>query len=378
MSALHGDLTGCLGRRLAGLVDALKAPTRCQSLDLQGWSELLATARASNLLGALAVALGDAGVVGPGQAQRHLSGAVLTGQRQRLSVQWEAQNLQRAIAEQGVPLVLLKGAAYVMASHEPALGAGRLFGDIDVLVPRAALEDVESALLVAGWVSAKTDPYDQRYYRQWMHEIPPMQHIHRGTVIDVHHTILPLTARNAPDPAQIIARATPVPGLPALRVPAPEDLVVHSITHLVHEGELHNGLRDLYDIHSMLTRFGAEPAFWQRLLASGAGNDLAGPLVLGLRLVMAVFETAVPAEVLGTLDAQAAPHWRRRWWPAVYAQAMRPENDEEAGMAAALARQWIYIRSHALRRPLPLLVRHLSVKAWKGLWPEERPPQAEA
>jgi hypothetical protein len=47
-------------------------------------------------------------------------------------------------------------------------------------------------------------------------------------------------------------------------------------------------------------------------------------------------------------------------------------------MAAALARQWIYIRSHALRMPLPLLVRHLSVKAWKGLWPEERPPQAEA
>ncbi len=93
---------------------------------------------------------------------------------------------------------------------------------------------------------------------------------------------------------------------------------------------------------------------------------------------MAVFETAVPAEVLGTLDAQAAPHWRRRWWPAVYAQAMRPENDEEAGVAAALARQWIYIRSHALRMPLPLLVRHLSVKAWKGLWPEERPPQAEA
>jgi hypothetical protein len=83
----------------------------------------------------------------------------------------------------------------------------------------------------------------------------------------------------------------------------------------------------------------AEPGFWQRLLASGAGNDLAGPLVLGLRLVMAVFETAVPAEVLGTLDAQAAPHWRRRWWPAVYAQAMRPENDEEAGMAAALLRQ---------------------------------------
>ena len=366
------------GARMRALVGALKEPLGAGSLSEAGWSALLATARNHNLIGALAARLHGAGVVAPPRAQRHLVGALQLAARQRLSVQWEAHQLHLALAEAQVPVVLLKGAAYVMASHEPPLGDGRMFGDIDVLVPRPALDAVEAALMLHGWASAKADPYDQRYYRQWMHEIPPMQHLRRGTVIDVHHTILPLTARNAPDPAQIIARAAPVPGLPALRVPAPEDLVVHSITHLVHEGELHNGLRDLYDIHSMLTRFGTEPGFWQRLLASGAGNDLVGPLVLGLRLVMAVFETAVPAEVLATLDAQAAPHWRRRWWPAVYAQAMRPENDEEAGMAAALARQWIYIRSHALRMPLPLLVRHLSVKAWKGLWPEERPPQAEA
>ena len=288
----------------------------------------------------------------------------------------EAERLARVLGRNRHKTVLLKGAAYLCAGLPPA--RGRLFGDFDILVPQNDLQAVESSLMAGGWISMERDAYNQRYYRQWMHEIPPMQHLRRGTVIDVHHTILPLTARNAPDPAQIIARAAPVPDLPTLRVPAPEDLVVHSITHLVHEGELHNGLRDLYDIHSMLTRFGAEPAFWQRLLASGAGNDLAGPLVLGLRLVIAVFETAVPADVLDTLDAQAAPHWRRRWWPAVYALAMRPENDEEAGMAAALARPWIYIRSHALRMPLPLLVRHLSVKAWKGLWPEERPPQAEA
>ena len=147
-----------------------------------------------------------------------------------------------------------------------------------------------------------------------------MQHIHRGTVIDVHHTILPLTARNAPDPAQIIARASPLwPGLPALRVPAPEDLLVHSITHLVHEGELHNGLRDLHDIHTMLQRFGAEPGFWQRLQASGAGNDLAGPLLLGLRLVQAVFESPVPAEVLAAAGRRGGAALAPRLAGAVYA-----------------------------------------------------------
>lgn len=340
------------------------------------WSGLLATARNANLLGALAAGLHAAGMAAPPRAQRHLDGALQLAARQRLSVQWEAHQLQQALGALGLPVVLLKGAAYVMAPHDPPLGAGRMFGDIDVLVPRNALGDVEAALMLQGWVSAKTDVYDQRYYRQWMHEIPPMQHVHRNTVIDVHHTILPLTSRNAPDPAQIIARALPLPGelgLPALRVPAPEDLVVHSITHLVHEGELHNGLRDLHDIHAMLQRFGSEPNFWGRLLASGAGNDLAGPLLLGLRLVQAVFESPVPAEVLARLDAEAAPRWRRSWLPSVYAAALRPANEEGAGAREAAARFAIYLRSHALRMPLPLLARHLSIKAWKGLMPQERP-----
>lgn len=369
----HGAVPLTLDPATRSLVHALRDPVVTAAMSEGAWSALLATARRTNLIGALAAQLQAAGVAAPPRAQQHLDGALQLAARQRLSVQWEAHRLQGALGELGILVVLLKGAAYVMAPHAPPLGAGRLFGDIDVLVPREALGEVESALMLDGWVSAKSDAYDQRYYREWMHEIPPMQHIRRNTVIDVHHTILPLTSRNAPDPAQIIARATPLAALPALRVPAPEDLVVHSITHLVHEGELHNGLRDLHDIHSMLQRFGQEPGFWGRLLASGAGNDLAGPLLLGLRLVQAVFESPVPAEVLATLQAQAAPRWRRRWLLPVYARALRPPTDEGAGAAEAIARLAIFVRAHALRMPMPLLLRHLSIKAWKGLMPQERP-----
>ena len=360
-----------LGSPASRLVDVLCMPSRASSSSDAQWSELVAVARSTNLIGPLAAKLADAGVTAPPRAERHLEGARQLATRQRLSVRWEAHGLQTTLGGLGIPVMLLKGAAYVMSPDH--LGAGRMFGDIDVLVPHAALGDVESALMLAGWVSAKADAYDQHYYRQWMHEIPPMQHIRRNTVIDVHHNILPLTSRNAPNPARIIARATPLPALPALRVPAPEDLLVHSITHLVHEGELHNGLRDLHDIHSMLQRFGPTPGFWGRLLDSGAGNDLAGPLLLGLRLAQAVFESEVPAEVLATLVAQAAPRWRRRWLLPVYARALRPPTDEGAGMAEAAARLTIFVRSHALRMPMPLLLRHLSVKAWKGLLPQQRP-----
>ena len=53
----------------------------------------------------------------------------------------------------------------------------------------------EAALMLDGWASGHRSAYDQRYYRTWMHELPPMQHIQRGTVLDVHHAIAPLMPR---------------------------------------------------------------------------------------------------------------------------------------------------------------------------------------
>ena len=354
-----------LGAAVVELVDVLRAPSRAQAFSPAQWSELLVTARTTNLIGSLAEKLQAGGVTTPQRAERHLAGARQLAARQRLSVHWEAHGLQSALGGLGIPVVLLKGAAYVMSAF--GLGAGRMFGDIDILVPRQALGDVEGALMLEGWVSAKTDAYDQRYYRQWMHELPPMSHIRRGTVIDVHHTILPLTARNAPDPARIIARSEPVPGLPALRVPAPEDMLIHSVTHLVHEGELHNGLRDLHDIDSMLRSLGQTAGFWLRLVAHAQGNDLAGPLCLGLRLAQAVFDSPVPADVTAQLDKAASPTWRRPWLTAVYGYALCPHNSSSSGLRCASARLLIYVRSHALRMPAPLLLRHLAVKAGKGL-----------
>ena len=354
-----------LGAAASRLTEVLRTPSLALAFSDTQWSELVAVARTTNLIGPLAAKLADASVTAPPRAERHLEGARQLATRQRLSVRWEAHGLQATLGGLGIPVMLLKGAAYVMSPDQ--LGAGRMFGDIDVLVPRDALGDVERALMLDGWVSAKTDAYDQRYYREWMHELPPMMHIRRGTVIDVHHTILPLTARNVPDPARILARAQAVPGLPALHVPAAEDLLIHSVTHLVHEGELNNGLRDLHDIDSLLRKFGQLPGFWTRLVAHAAGNDLAGPLALGLQLARTVFDSPVNADALSALTDAAGATWRRPWLPAVYVHALRPQSATDSDLRAGLARFLIYVRAHALRMPAHLLLRHLAIKAWKGL-----------
>jgi len=94
---------------------------------------------------------------------------------------------------------------------------------------------------------------------------------------DVHHAILPKTARLKPDSAKLLAASHRLAGEPWLRVLAPVDMVLHAAAHLFLNEEFSNGLRDLVDLDSLLRHFGAEPGFWERLAARGRELDLARP-----------------------------------------------------------------------------------------------------
>lgn len=342
------------------LLDVLAQPSHATSLTPPQWTALLAAARAANLLGTLAARLTDAGIDLPPAPARHLSGALHLSLRQADSVRWETHCIARALAPLGTPVVLLKGAAYVLTAQPPA--RGRLFGDIDILVPRDAVGRAELRLMVHGWTTGKSDPYDQRYYREWMHEIPPLMHVRRGTMLDVHHTILPLTSRHRPDPAKLIARAvdTQVPGIKAL---SPLDLVLHSITHLVHEGELHNGLRDLVDIDALLRAQCGSADDWRVLAERAAELDLEESVGLGLHLAARHLSTPVPSEWIERLLRNRRSRRMLDW---AYDRALAPAVESEEARWAGLARSLIYIRAHWLRMPPLLLARHLGRKAWMG------------
>ena len=73
--------------------------------------------------------------------------------------------------------------------------------DVDLLVPESALGAVEQALAARGWQTKELSPYDQHYYREGTHELPPMTHVERDVEVDLHHSILPRTSRLKPDSA---------------------------------------------------------------------------------------------------------------------------------------------------------------------------------
>ena len=347
------------------LTGVLREPGSMAALDAPCWELLLRQAGAADLGATLALLAQEHGLFAalPARVQRRLGWERTAWQRHAQAVRFEIGQVRRALLDSGLPLILLKGTAYVAAGLPAA--SGRLFSDIDILVPKTALGEVESRLMLHGWASHHHDDYDQRYYRQWMHELPPLQHMRRSTVIDVHHAILPQTAAVRPDPALLRAAARAVPGgAPGLHVLAPCDMVLHSATHLFYEGEYQHGLRDLFDLHRLLCHFGTvEPGFWEALPARARELQLGRPLFYALRYCMRLLGTPVPGATLAAARAGRPHAALLALMDTLFDSALRPPHPHCAGRGDPLFKGMLYIRGNWLRMPPLMLSRHLLHKA---------------
>jgi hypothetical protein len=336
------------------------------------WETILGQARQSRLLGRLAQhhAANNWLSMVPAQPRLYLEGAMRLIDRQHHQVQWEVDCIRRALQHVDCPIVMLKGAAYFVANLPPR--HGRLFSDIDIMVPRERLPEIEGALFRAGWISDERDPYNQRYYREWMHEIPPLTHVQRRTVIDVHHTITPPTSRYKVDGKLLLDRITAIEGAAELFVLAPEDMVLHSAVHLFQEGEFDHGLRDLLDLTDLLDHFGKDAKFWPTLFNRAEQLDLGVPLFHALFHIRRLFGVEAPAQWSGQAKRLGPSVPLRVVMGWLLGLALRPVHPSCNTRWTGLARWLLYVRSHALRMPMHLVIPHLVRKAWMTKFPETK------
>jgi hypothetical protein len=329
------------------------------------WDLMIRQARRSGLLGRVYWVLSDAGMIDaiPQKARDHLQGGRAVAEHHARSLKVEVQYLYEALGDAGIPLILLKGGAYVAA--ELGISRGRVFSDIDILVPLDAIAAVEKALMRHGWFSAVEDAYDQHYYRRWMHELPPMRHVSRHSALDVHHTILPPTARVTLDAAMLVAAARPVDGDANLRVLANADMVLHSMAHLFYDGDFVHGLRDIVDADGLLREFSQTPGFWPELVERARQTGLERPLFYGLRNAAQLLETPVPVAAREALERAGPGRPVRALMDSMLARGLAPHHESCADWLTGPALWFLYVRSHYLRMPLGLLLPHLVRKAFK-------------
>lgn len=341
--------------------EVLSNPALVAGLSLAEWDLLVRQARRSGLLSRVAETLLESEWQAsiPQPVHWHLRAEQVLAERQKIAVRWEVSQILNALTELDIPVILLKGAAYVMADLPAA--RGRLFSDVDIMVPFEWINQAEAALMLSGWHAQTDDAYDERYYRQWMHEIPPMIHLKRGSVVDMHHAILPRTARYHPDPQKLRAAAIPVKGTSRLLVLQPVDMVLHAACHLFHDGELPHGLRDLSDMDLLMRHFGRDQDFWFTLPGRAAELDLARPLFYALRYTRHFFGTPIPDsvdEALVKAEPMLLPLVDR-----LFKRVLAPEHSSCRDYLTRPARFAAYVRAHWLRMPPLMLTRHLLHKA---------------
>ena len=348
---------------LAHLLAVLREPRAAGVLSLADWEPVIRLARAAKLhatLGHRLAADDERWRALPDQPRAHLQAAMSFAAYRRHLLGAELRGLAE-VFPRGTEVILLKGAAY--HAQDLPLAEGRLSADVDLLVRQADIDLTEAAMVVVGWTSTVTDAYDQRYYRQWSHELPPMRAEGHALEIDLHHGIAPVTSRCRPDPAALWASRRPLPGSRYFVLDRADQLI-HAVVHLFQDTELDGRLRDLLDIDAMLrglpgedaalrslasrvSQFGADRLFWYALTACQRW--------LGTPIPSVLWPEPPPR------TAQEVMNW-------MLPRTLLPRLPEERpGLGGTLAGKLAQLRYHHMRMPLGLLFRHGLAKGWRRL-----------
>ncbi len=221
-----------------------------EQLSETDWSDFLRILRAKSLTASYYRRLCNKGIesVIPDYCRNAFISAVRFADAQAHQTRTQALKLCRLSADHNIPIIFLKGAAYTLGQTQNSLG--RLMSDIDICVARDQISQLEAALLECGWSFKDIDEHDDKYYRAWSHELPPLKHDEDGVVLDVHHTLLPPIKGRLLNIEDLLTSTSDGDSFP---VPSMEWLVLHSALHLILNEDVENGLRDLTDVYSLLS-----------------------------------------------------------------------------------------------------------------------------
>ena len=336
------------------MLQGIHAP---MDLDERQWDTVLRLARASNLHGRLAAANLDAASL-PEVVRRHLTSSIRIAAYRTQMLREELFRLA-PLCQRDYPVIVLKGAAYVLQGRRMA--KGRFVSDVDLLVPFAHLNAMESRLRSAGWKPEELTPYDERYYRDWSHETPPMRYPGGSLEVDLHHALTPVTGTLAFDPSSLFDRSESIPGTP-FRALSREDQVLHACLHCFHDGDLTLRVREIVDIDGLLREFAIDDQFWDKLLARAEELRLTRPLWYGLHFAQNLLGCPVPVTVMGRVSGPSGA--AQKLMDTLVPLAMLPSHlDGPPPPSVRLACKALLARYHLMRMPMHLLIPHLARKA---------------
>lgn len=340
------------------LVDVIKQPKKLGELSTKEWDQLIRFSRYAKVTASLHEQIEKLGVKShvPQNALNFLEAEQVRSQFMQLQATRELDEIEQSLGTTNYPIILLKGAAYLAGELPPA--SGRRLSDIDLMVPKKNLSEIENKLLEAGWTT-KDDlsDYDQNYYRKWSHEIPPIHHPLRCFEIDIHHNLSPPTSSIKINADLLIEQAIPLANS-RFSILCPHDMFLHSATHLFMNDELRGGLRDLMDMHLLSTIDSNE--FWYGLPDRAKQLGLERPLYYAISALRDIMNTQIPKDILESIHQFSPNRLSRQLMKKLINRQLAPSSPEK--LQAPFTEWLLFIRSHWVRMPPKMLLKHLTYK----------------
>jgi hypothetical protein len=237
----------------ARFLAAWREPATVLDWGVPEWADMLPRFRAAGLLAHFGERLKLAGVATAGfppAVQRQLAATASSAWVRARSARWECGELALLFAGSPVPMMLLKGASYLLTGALP--GKGRFLSDLDLLVPRAAMPMVAERLAAGDWVPASAATPEAEYFEHWLHQLPAYQHRVRHAMLDLHHTVIARWGGHVVDTGALFAAAVPT-GVGQLLAPSPLDRCLIVAAHFVRSDAASGAFRDLLDLDALIT-----------------------------------------------------------------------------------------------------------------------------
>lgn len=331
------------------------------TLSLHEWQNVIFVLREAKLLGSLYHTAKQASCYDdyPDYAQKHLFSAQIYAQRQAQQITFESLEIRALLEQVGVTAVFLKGAGYTLRNS--LNGRGRVCSDIDILVTKENLPKAERHLKSNRWQSEQLNDYDEKYYRQWAHEIPPLFQINRATVLDMHHNVyLPISGRSPDIDLFLDSRDKTESGCFVLN---PRLSLLHSIIHLFTNEDSSSWMRDLFDIYLLAKEFN-DDNLWEDIIELGNKTNFQFEVYCCLK--------ALEYYSLMTLDRTSKKFiegfevTKRQSWILENAilPAFCPEHSLLMTNKISRAKNLVYLRGHWIKMPLGVLIKHFTFKSF--------------
>ena len=312
-------------------------------------TNLLAFADAHHVLGQLAVTCLDKT---EGKTAEVLENGLFRAAFDHQMLRFEMDRLERTLLGSGICPVVLKGGAYVAVGSKA--GLGRRVSDLDILVAGDEIDQTEVLLKDADWVweAGVDNEYDSNYYRKYMHELPPLRHKKRRTIIDVHHMLLPRTSTYKIRSDLMYQAAQFIQGT-QLKVFTPIDRYIHSAIHSFADGSFDTPTRSVLELNLLF----CELTYPERskLIIRSKEVGAARPVAIALWLQAEVLGDTAAIEALNALGPNKAGSIVK------YAFKQKLIRSDKSYIAKLL----LLVRGHLIRMPIHLLAVHGLKKAFR-------------